>query len=163
MKRTTSHYLLVPALALSLVIGCNQKPDNTGGTKTGGGSKQTAYHPEHGPGGGHVLDVDAEDFKAQWHQSSKHHKIRVEFLDAEGKAAKPTNIDSVTIFSTSRSDGKSWSLEAGPKNDDGTVAEFTLEDEELHQAMSLGIRVEFKRGDEVFLAIVPAHEPHLHD
>ncbi|HMP79569.1 MAG TPA: hypothetical protein PKD54_08970 [Pirellulaceae bacterium] len=156
--------VLCTALLMASLVGCNNKGDGGSDTgKSGNGAAKTAYHPKHGPGDGHLLDVDAEDFGAQWHQSSKHNKIRIEFLDAEGKAAKPAKIDSVTVFSTSRSDGKSWALEAGERNADGEVGEFSLDDEELHQAMSLGIRVEFKRGEDVFMAIVPAHEPHLHD
>lgn len=155
-------------VALSALIwtGCNKeqpaiKP--AGGSSQTGGGQKPAYHPEHGLDNGHLFDIDTETFKAQWHQSSKHNKIEIKFLDAEGKAYKPAKVDGVSIRSTSRTDGMEWTMEAGERNENGEVASFSLDNEELHQAMTLGIRVEFKCGDEVFSAVVPPHEPHMHD
>ena len=88
--------------------------------------------------------------------------IRIYVLDAEGKANLPIRADEVTIKRTAGKEVVSFTLEPEDANEQGEAAAYMLEDKELTIAISLGVEVEIKVGDEVHRGKIPPHEPHHH-
>ena len=116
----------------------------------------------HGPNGGHMFKFDSGDkYQGEWTHSNANDIIRVYVLDSTGKKPVPVKAE-VSVVPMAGADKTPFELEPDAANDAGESAVYSLDDKNLFIAFSIGVKIEMKVGEEVYVAKIDAHEPHDH-
>ena len=159
MKRT----LLLSALALSLMCGCESKPQSaaTAGKNDAHATDEHA-HPEEGPHHGALVELGTEEYHAEVVHTTD--SVTVYILDSHAKAAVPVDAPELVINVVHDGKPEQFKLAAAPEAGDGEgkTSRFTITDAELaahiddhdaHPKLSITIGGKPYRGD----------VPHDHD
>lgn len=160
--------LFVAALALVVFasVGC-EKPD--GGTdapatadKKDDGHDDDHDHPAHGPFGGHIFEIDSDEYQGEWKTYKDNNIIRMYLLDGEGKKAVSAKVDSFVIKPQAGKGDVTFELKAEDPDDEGASSTYMTDDEDLSIAIPLGISIEIKIGDKTHIGTIKAHKPMDH-
>lgn len=162
------------ALGLFVVSGCDTPAgNNKTSNKTASGEKHDHAHDHdhdhageehaaHGPNDGHVFKLTPADLSAEWTHSSANDIIKVFVLNKESKSNQAVKCDKVVITPLSGNDTTPFVLPAVAPNANGETAEFMLDNKQLNMAMTLGVKVEIKVGDQTYTGEIAPHAPHDH-
>ena len=117
--------------------------------------------PVHGPNHGHLFRLKDTKMVGEWCHYKDNNVIRMFLL--EDKDGNVVAADAVTVTPTAGSDKNPFNLE-GDSNEKagGSFNAYMLDDQKLHLAMNLGVKVEFKVGDKTYSGEIEPHEPHEH-
>lgn len=118
-------------------------------------------HAAHGPQGGHMFPLESKEFLGEWTQSQSNDVIKFYLMDA-AKQAKPVKVEYFHVIPMVGNDPTPFELEAESPDDEGKSAVYVLDDKNLHTALPLGVKIEFKTGDTVVTGKVDAHTPYDH-
>lgn len=116
-------------------------------------------HPAHGPFGGHIFELDSEDFQGEWKKYKDNDVIKMYLLDAAGKKAAAAKVDSFIVTPKVGNDNAGFTLMPEEADADGVTAVYSLDDKDLAIAIPLGVDIEIKIGDKVYKGQIKAHEP----
>jgi hypothetical protein len=135
-----SRFVFALGLAVSLgLAGCTPsepaaRPFNDGDNVTN--TTPEAPHPEHGPNGGHIIELGEEEFHAEV-AVDQDRKLIVWLLDESMKAAKPVENGTVQILT--KVDAKDVTLDLVPApldgEKDGQCSRFELAADKLPGAV----------------------------
>jgi len=162
--------LIIAALAIVIfAVGCEKPNEGTGGKPAGddhaghdhadGDGHDEHDHPPHGPFGGHIFDLDSEDYQAEWKKYKDNNIIRMYLLDGEGKKEVAAKVDSFIVKPQAGKDDVQFELTAENPDENGASATYMLDDEQLTIAIPLGVDIEIKMGDQVLKGQIKAHKP----
>ncbi len=121
--------LTLAALLAFCLAGCNKPANHSEKTQKG----ETAHdheHHHHGPHNGHMMELGAEEYHAEWtHDESG--KVTFYILDSDAKKEVPIAADEITIdVKVGENPPKTYKLQAvNPM--DGKSAAFTITDKQF--------------------------------
>lgn len=172
MRVNSMTSLLVACFALIVFAtgGCDKPTANTGTTPDAGHEDHDHdheghdhddehSHAAHGPMGGHIFSLSSPDFQGEWKKYPDNNIIRMYVLDAAGKKPVPVNVDSFIVKHKIGNDGKQFEFAAEDPDESGASAVYKLDDQDLAIAMSTGVDIEIKIGDQTVTGSIEAHEP----
>lgn len=166
MRNNTLTSTLLAALAVVVFasVGCDNP--ETAGDKPAkddhsheGDLGHAHDHPPHGPAGGHIFDLDSDDYQAEWKKYKDNSVIRMYILDGAGKKAVPVKVDSFIVKPQAGKEDVSFELAAEEANENGETAVYMLDDDALFTAIPLGVDIEIKMGDKTLKGQIKAHKP----
>ncbi len=120
--RFTCSFLLSGIAGSVLLLGCSQESKTPAPTTPKGTPEQHDHehaHPSHGPHNGDLIELDDEEYHAEFVHDEKTCDVTIYILDSSAKKAVP--IDAKEVVINLKHDGKpeQYKLAAEPQEGDG--------------------------------------------
>lgn len=124
-------FLMTGAAALALaagLAGCSQSGQTYHEVTKGVKVKEEPHSHEHGPHGGHLVELGEEEYHAEVVFDAKDNKLSVYLLDSSAKKPVPIEGKDLTLRLTIDGQPKSFTATAAPQSDDpkGKSSRFEL-------------------------------------
>lgn len=143
-------YLFAAVLAGVGLVGCGSSNNSTANKpKEHSHEHDHHHHDDHGPNGGHVLELGEEEYHAEWIYDEESGNVKIIILDGEMKKEVPIAATEVLIETKVAGKDNAYKLAASnpTAGEKPTATRFEIEDKALVTALKAagkGVTANFK-------------------
>lgn len=157
---------LVAMLGFVLLTGCADKPAKDSGKKGGHDHAHGHSHDEHGPHGGHLIEVGNEEYHLEMVEDDKADTLTFYVLDSTAKKSVPIDATELTVNMSVKGKATTFKLAAKPLEGEaaGKSSRFVTPDDALHEALdddNVG-KLQLTIGGKPYSAVVQEHDDDDH-
>jgi len=133
---------VAPCLVVALVIlsGCGEKKGGKAADGKNGAnhvSKTDPHEHEHGPHGGHLIELGNEEYHAEWLHDEETHKVEFHILDGAAKKSVPISAKEVVVNYVVDGKPQQFSIPVAPLSGEpaGESSHFEIVSQELCESI----------------------------